>query len=44
MKMKACSATIRMWKTAQMEPATTFDMVGKHELIKPTLEVVYDAA
>jgi chlorophyllide a reductase subunit X len=28
----------------QMEPATTFDMVGKHELLKPTLEVVYDAA
>src|SRR5512145_3120565 len=28
----------------QMEPATTFDMVGKHELIKPTLEVVYDNA
>jgi chlorophyllide a reductase subunit X len=28
----------------QMEPATTFDMVGKHELIKPTLEVVYDAS
>jgi hypothetical protein len=21
MKMKACRATIRMWKTAQMEPA-----------------------
>ena len=28
----------------QMEPATLFDMVGKTELIKPTLEVVYDAA
>src|SRR5512145_2500975 len=28
----------------QMEPATTFDMVGKNELIKPTLEVVYDNA
>jgi chlorophyllide a reductase subunit X len=27
-----------------MEPATLFDMVGKTELIKPTLEVVYDAA
>ena len=28
----------------QMEPATVFDMVGKDEIVKPTLEVVYDAA
>jgi chlorophyllide a reductase subunit X len=28
----------------KMEPATLFDMVGKNELVKPTLEVVYDAA
>jgi 3,8-divinyl chlorophyllide a/chlorophyllide a reductase subunit X len=28
----------------KMEPATLFDMVGKNEVIKPTLEVVYDAA
>jgi chlorophyllide a reductase subunit X len=28
----------------KMEPATLFDMVGKSELIKPTLEVIYDAA
>ncbi len=28
----------------KMEPASLFDMVGKNELIKPTLEVVYDAA
>ena len=28
----------------KMEPATLFDMVGKNEIIKPTLEVVYDAA
>jgi chlorophyllide a reductase subunit X len=28
----------------KMEPATLFDMVGKTELVKPTLEVVYDAA
>jgi chlorophyllide a reductase subunit X len=28
----------------KMEPATVFDMVGKHEIVKPTLEVVYDAA
>jgi 3,8-divinyl chlorophyllide a/chlorophyllide a reductase subunit X len=27
-----------------MEPATLFDMVGKTELVKPTLEVIYDAA
>ena len=27
-----------------LEPATIFDMVGKHEDIKPSLEVVYDAA
>jgi chlorophyllide a reductase subunit X len=28
----------------KMEPATVFDMVGKHDVVKPTLEVVYDAA
>ena len=28
----------------KMEPATLFDMVGKSEIIKPTLEVIYDAA
>ena len=28
----------------KMEPATIFDMVGKNEIVKPTLEVVYDAA
>jgi chlorophyllide a reductase subunit X len=28
----------------KMEPATLFDMVGKTEVVKPTLEVVYDAA
>jgi chlorophyllide a reductase subunit X len=27
-----------------LEPATVFDMVGKNEDIKPSLEVVYDAA
>ena len=27
-----------------LEPATTFDMVGRHDVVKPTLEVVYDAA
>jgi chlorophyllide a reductase subunit X len=27
-----------------LEPATTFDMVGKSEVVKPTLEVIYDAA
>jgi chlorophyllide a reductase subunit X len=26
-----------------LEPATTFDMMGKHEEVKPSLEVVYDA-
>ena len=25
-----------------LEPATIFDMVGKNEIVKPTLEVVYD--
>jgi len=25
-----------------LEPATIFDMVGKDEIIKPTLEVIYD--
>jgi chlorophyllide a reductase subunit X len=25
-----------------MEPATMFDMVGKEEIVKPSLEVVYD--
>ena len=28
----------------KMEPATLFDMVGKTEVIKPSLEVVYDNA
>ncbi len=27
-----------------LEPATVFDMVGKNEVIKPTLEVIYDKA
>jgi chlorophyllide a reductase subunit X len=27
----------------KMEPATLFDMVGKNEILKPTLEVIYDA-
>ena len=27
-----------------LEPATVFDMVGKSEIARPTLEVVYDAA
>ena len=27
-----------------LEPATIFDMVGKNEVIKPTLEVIYDKA
>jgi chlorophyllide a reductase subunit X len=26
----------------KMEPATLFDMVGKSEIVKPTLEVIYD--
>ena len=28
----------------QMEPATVFDMVGRTDLAKPSLEVVYDQA
>jgi chlorophyllide a reductase subunit X len=28
----------------KMEPATLFDMVGKNDIVKPTLEVVYDEA
>jgi chlorophyllide a reductase subunit X len=28
----------------KMEPATLFDMVGQNEIVKPTLEVIYDAA
>ena len=27
-----------------LEPATIFDMVGKNEVVKPTLEVIYDKA
>ena len=27
----------------KMEPATLFDMVGKNEIVKPTLEVIYEA-
>jgi chlorophyllide a reductase subunit X len=26
-----------------LEPATTFDMVGRHDVSKPSLEVIYDA-
>jgi chlorophyllide a reductase subunit X len=26
-----------------LEPATTFDMVGRHDVVKKSLEVVYDA-
>jgi 3,8-divinyl chlorophyllide a/chlorophyllide a reductase subunit X len=25
-----------------LEPATTFDMMGRHDLVKPSLEVIYD--
>ena len=28
----------------KMEPATVFDMVGKNDSVKPSLEVIYDAA
>jgi chlorophyllide a reductase subunit X len=28
----------------KLEPATVFDMVGRNESVKPSLEVVYDAA
>jgi chlorophyllide a reductase subunit X len=28
----------------QMEPATLFDMCGRQDLVKPSLEVVYDQA
>jgi 3,8-divinyl chlorophyllide a/chlorophyllide a reductase subunit X len=28
----------------KMEPATLFDMVGKTDIVKPTLEVIYDEA
>ncbi|MBL8308622.1 MAG: chlorophyllide a reductase iron protein subunit X [Rubrivivax sp.] len=28
----------------KMEPATLFDMVGRNDVVKPTLEVIYDAA
>ena len=27
-----------------LEPATTFDMMGREEVARPTLEVVYDNA
>jgi chlorophyllide a reductase subunit X len=27
-----------------LEPATTFDMVGRNDIVKPTLEVIYDTA
>jgi chlorophyllide a reductase subunit X len=27
-----------------LEPATLVDMVGRDEVVKPTLEVIYDAA
>jgi len=28
----------------KMEPATVFDMVGRHDVVRPSLEVVYDDA
>jgi chlorophyllide a reductase subunit X len=31
-------------RDVKLEPATVFDMVGKHDIVKPTLEVIYDAA
>ena len=31
-------------RDVKLEPATVFDMVGRHDVVKPTLEVVYDAA
>ncbi len=31
-------------RDVKLEPATVFDMVGRNEVIKPSLEVVYDAA
>jgi chlorophyllide a reductase subunit X len=27
-----------------LEPATTFDMMGREEAVRPSLEVVYDNA
>jgi chlorophyllide a reductase subunit X len=29
-------------RDVQLEPATMFDMCGKEDIVKPTLEVVYD--
>jgi chlorophyllide a reductase subunit X len=29
-------------RDVKLEPATLFDMCGKDEIVKPTLEVVYD--
>jgi chlorophyllide a reductase subunit X len=31
-------------RDVKLEPATTFDMVGKSDVSKPSLEVIYDAA
>jgi 3,8-divinyl chlorophyllide a/chlorophyllide a reductase subunit X len=31
-------------RDVKLEPATVFDMVGRNEAVKPSLEVVYDAA
>jgi chlorophyllide a reductase subunit X len=31
-------------RDVKLEPATVFDMVGKSEVVKPSLEVIYDAA
>jgi len=31
-------------RDVKLEPATTFDMVGRRDVIKPSLEVIYDAA
>ena len=37
-----CARAAVTGRDFKMEPATLFDMVGKTEIVKPTLEVVYD--
>ena len=43
-ELLALFAAAEVGRDVKLEPATTFDMVGRHEAIKPSLEVIYDAA
>jgi 3,8-divinyl chlorophyllide a/chlorophyllide a reductase subunit X len=43
-ELLALFASDAVGRNVVLEPATVFDMVGKHDTVKPSLEVIYDAA